>query len=138
MPEATAQDVDRAVRAADAALQGEWGAMTPTQRGKCLARLGDLMAAQSEELGRVETRDTGKMFKETAWQATYIAEFYHFFAGAADKIAGETLPIDKPEMFVFTEREPLGVIAAILLPMDLLIQYGRIKNRFVKRIIRDF
>jgi len=114
VPEATETDVDRAVRAADAALHGEWGQMTPTQRGKCLARLGDLMAEASEDLGRVETRDTGKLFSETAWQAKYIAEYYHFFAGAADKISGETLPIDKPDMFVFTEREPLGVVAAVI------------------------
>ncbi|KMW56328.1 Aldehyde dehydrogenase [Candidatus Rhodobacter oscarellae] len=114
VPEATAEDVDRAVRAADAALRGEWGALTATQRGKCLARLGDLLAAASEDLGRIETRDTGKLYSETAWQAKYIAEYYHFFAGAADKIAGETLPIDKPDMFVFTEREPMGVVAAVI------------------------
>ena len=88
--------------------------MTATQRGKHLARLADLLAAHSEEIGRIETRDTGKMFKETAWQATYIAEYLHFFAGAADKINGDTLPIDKPDMFVFTDREPLGVIAAVI------------------------
>ena len=88
--------------------------MTASARGKCLARLGDLLAANSEALGRVETRDTGKMFKETAWQAKYIAEYFHFFAGAADKISGETLPIDKPDMFVFTDREPLGVVAAVI------------------------
>ncbi|MFT5625481.1 MAG: acyl-CoA reductase-like NAD-dependent aldehyde dehydrogenase [Lentimonas sp.] len=114
VPEATAADVDRAVRAADAALTGEWGQMTPTARGKCLHRLGDLLAANSETIGRVETTDTGKMFKETAWQATYIAEYLHFFAGAADKINGETLPIDKPDMFVFTSREPIGVVAAVV------------------------
>lgn len=114
IPEATAEDVDRAVRAADAALTGEWGRMTPTQRGKCLRRLGDLLAEASEHLGRIETRDTGKMFKETAWQATYIAEFLQFYAGAADKIQGDTLPIDKPDLFVFTDREPLGVVAAVV------------------------
>jgi acyl-CoA reductase-like NAD-dependent aldehyde dehydrogenase len=65
-------------------------------------------------LGEIETRDSGKMFKETRWQAKYIAEFFHFYAGAADKISGETLPIDKPDLFVFTDREPLGVIAAIV------------------------
>lgn len=65
-------------------------------------------------LGEIETRDTGKMFKETRWQANYIAEFFHFYAGCADKIHGDTLPIDKPDMFVFTHREPLGVIAAIV------------------------
>ena len=114
IPEATEQDVDQAVSAAEAALRGEWGAMTPTQRGKCLARLGDLLAEVSEDLGRIETKDTGKMYSETAWQAKYIAEYYHFFAGAADKLSGETLPIDKPDMFVFTEREPIGVVAAVI------------------------
>jgi aldehyde dehydrogenase (NAD+) len=114
IPEASHADVNRAVEAAAAALEGPWGEMTPTQRGKHLARLADLLAAHSEEIGRIETRDTGKMFKETAWQATYIAEYLHFFAGAADKISGDTLPIDKPDMFVFTDREPLGVIAAVI------------------------
>ena len=115
MPEATADDVDRAVRAAEAAgISGRWASMTPTERGKCLRRLGDLLADASETLGRIETRDTGKMFKETRWQAKYIAEYFHFYAGAADKIEGRTLPIDKPDMFVFTNREPLGVVAAIV------------------------
>ena len=73
-----------------------------------------LLAAHSQTLGEVETTDTGKMLKETRWQAKYIAEYLHFYAGAADKVSGETLPIDKPGMFVFTDREPLGVIAAIV------------------------
>ncbi len=115
IPEATADDVDRAVRAADRAFNhGPWPAMTATQRGHCLRRLGDLLAAKSEDIGRVESIDTGKLLKETQWQAKYIAEFFHFFAGCADKINGETLPIDKPDMFVFTSREPLGVIAAVV------------------------
>ncbi|MCV2872492.1 aldehyde dehydrogenase [Defluviimonas sp. WL0050] len=115
IPEATADDVNRAVAAADRVFStGPWKAMTPTQRGHCLRRLGDLLAERSEELGRIESIDTGKMFKETRWQAKYISEFFHFYAGAADKIHGETLPIDKPDMFVFTKREPLGVIAAVV------------------------
>lgn len=114
IPEATEHDVDRAVRAADTALRGAWGQMTPTARGKCLRALGDLLAENSEGLGRVETEDTGKMFSETAWQAKYIAEYLHFYAGAADKITGETLAIDKPDMFVFTQREPVGVVAAVV------------------------
>ncbi|MEM6586973.1 MAG: aldehyde dehydrogenase [Pseudomonadota bacterium] len=114
-PEATADDVDRAVHAAhQACYEGPWSRMTPSERGKCLRRLGDLLADQSERLGEIETRDSGKMFKETRWQAKYIAEFFHFYAGAADKISGETLPIDKPDLFVFTDREPLGVVAAIV------------------------
>jgi len=115
VPEATADDVNAAVEAAYRALHdGPWSVMTPTQRGKCLRQLGDLLAEKSEELGAIETRDTGKMFKETRWQATYIAEYFHFYAGCADKISGETLSIDKPDTFVFTDREPLGVIAAIV------------------------
>ncbi len=115
VPEATAEDVDQAVRAADRAFnEGPWARMTPTERGHCLRRLGDLLAGQSEALGRTESIDTGKMFKETRWQAKYIAEFFHFYAGCADKVSGETLPIDKPDMFVFTAREPLGVIAAVV------------------------
>ncbi len=115
IPEATVADVDRAVRAADRAFSsGPWAAMTPSQRGKCLRRLGDLLADASEDLGRAETIDTGKMLKETRWQAKYIAEFFHFYAGAADKLSGEVLPIDKPDLLVFTNREPLGVVAAVV------------------------
>lgn len=115
VPEATEDDVDRAVRAADRAFtKGPWSKMTPTERGKCLRRLAELLAEKSEELGRTESIDTGKMLKETRWQAKYIAEFFQFYAGCADKISGETLPIDKPDMFVFTKREPLGVVAAIV------------------------
>ncbi|MFZ5709625.1 MAG: aldehyde dehydrogenase [Pseudomonadota bacterium] len=115
IPEATGADVDRAVRAADRAFSsGPWPLMTPGGRGRCLRRLGDLLAGKSEELGRAETLDTGKMLKETRWQAQYIAEFFHFYAGAADKLSGEVLPIDKPDLFVFSNREPLGVVAAIV------------------------
>ncbi len=111
---ATADDVDRAVRAASDALQGPWGQMTPSMRGKLLGKLADLLAENSEAIGRIETTDTGKMFKETRWQCQYIAEYLRYYAGAADKLHGDTLPIDKPDMFVFTYREPLGVIAAII------------------------
>ena len=115
VPEATAEDVDRAVRAAHRAfVSGPWADMVPSARGRLLRKLGDLLAEKSEDLGRTETIDTGKMLKETRWQAKYIAEFFHFYAGCADKIAGETLPIDKPDLFVFTRREPLGVVAAIV------------------------
>ncbi len=114
-PEATAQDVDHAVRAAYAAMTtGPWATMTPSARGKCLRTLGDLLAERSEELGKTETIDTGKLFAETRWQAKYIAEFFQFFGGAADKITGDVLPIDKPDLFVFTDREPVGVVAAVV------------------------
>jgi (Z)-2-((N-methylformamido)methylene)-5-hydroxybutyrolactone dehydrogenase len=115
IPEATAEDVDLAVRAANRAFnEGEWANMLPTSRGKMLRKLADLLAQKSEELGRIETIDTGKMLKETRWQAKYIAEFFHFYAGAADKVMGQTLPIDKPDMWAMTVREPIGVVAAVV------------------------
>ena len=77
-------------------------------------KLADILASKSEELGKIETIDTGKMLKETKWQAKYISQFFNFFAGCADKVSGQTLPIDKPDLFVFTNREPLGVVAAIV------------------------
>ena len=115
IPEATEADVNLAVETAHLAFtKGPWSKLTPTERGKCLRKLGDLLAEKSEGLGRTESIDTGKMLKETRWQAKYIADFFHFFAGCADKVNGETLPIDKPDMFVFTKREPLGVVAAVV------------------------
>ncbi|MBT4625104.1 MAG: aldehyde dehydrogenase family protein, partial [Rhodospirillales bacterium] len=115
IPAATADDVDRAVKAAHRAFtEGPWASTTPTQRGKYLRKLGDILAENSEKLGLIESVDTGKMAKETKWQAAYIAEFFHFFGGLADKITGHTLPIDKPDMDVFTNREPLGVVAAVV------------------------
>ena len=115
IPEATASDVECAVAAAHRAFTtGPWAATLPTQRGRYLRRLADLLAEKSEELGRVETIDTGKMLKETRWQAKYIAEFFQFYAGAADKVMGSTLPIDKPDMLAMTLREPIGVVAAVV------------------------
>jgi acyl-CoA reductase-like NAD-dependent aldehyde dehydrogenase len=115
IPEATAEDVDQAVEAAHRAFsEGEWASALPSARGKLLRRLAELLAERSEDLGRIETIDTGKMLKETRWQAKYIAEFFQYYAGCADKIQGATLPIDKPDMVAMTLREPLGVVAAIV------------------------
>lgn len=115
IPEATAEDVDRAVKAADEAFtNGAWSKTVATERGRYLRKLADLLADKSEQLGRTESVDTGKMLTETRWQAKYVAEFFHYYAGCADKIHGQTLPIDKPDLLVFTEREPLGVVAAVV------------------------
>ena len=54
------------------------GAMTPSMRGKLLGKLADLLAENSEAIGRIETKDTGKMFKETRWQCQYIAEYLRY------------------------------------------------------------
>ena len=115
MPEASEADVNRAVAAADRAMwSSPWCDMLPPQRAALLRKLADLMAENARALGEVETRDTGKIIRETAGQAAYIAEYYRYFAGMCDKIEGSTLPIDKPDMFVMTLREPLGVVAAVV------------------------
>ena len=114
-PAASAADVDSAVRAAHRAMyQGPWSKMNATQRGKVLRRLGDLLGEQAAEIAAIETRDTGKLLRETLATTAYIAEYYHYFAGAADKLEGSTFPVDKPQMMAFTLREPIGVVAAIV------------------------
>ncbi|MFT2211975.1 aldehyde dehydrogenase [Rhizobium giardinii] len=116
MPESREADVDRAVEAAHQALNGggRWARMTATQRGKLLYRLADLIAASVPRLAELETRDTGKIIRETSSQIAYVADYYRYYAGLADKIEGAFLPIDKPDMDVWLRREPVGVVAAIV------------------------
>ncbi|MEM8650458.1 MAG: aldehyde dehydrogenase [Pseudomonadota bacterium] len=115
MPEAKSDDVNRAVEAAEKAFySGEWSQMTATQRGKLLYRLADIIAENAPRLAELETRDTGKIIRETSAQIAYVAEYYRYYAGLADKIEGAHLPIDKPDMEVWLRREPLGVVAAIV------------------------
>ncbi|MFA8384646.1 MAG: aldehyde dehydrogenase [Pelagibaca sp.] len=112
---ADASDVDRAIKAARRALgDPAWRDMTQTRRGKLLYRLADLIEKNAERIGRVETTDSGKLLAETASQTAYVAEYYRYYAGLADKIEGAVLPIDKPDMHVFTRRNPIGVVVAIV------------------------
>lgn len=115
LPEADAQDIDAAVQAAQRAFEGsEWSQLTATARGKLLYKLGELIAENAEELAQLESRDNGKLIRETRGQLGYLPEFFYYNAGLADKVVGETLPLDKPDMFGATVRVPLGVIAAII------------------------
>ena len=107
-------EVNFAVESAHNAFIGEWSQILPYQRAKYLRSIGDQLKDKAELLGTVETKDTGKLFKETKFQANYIAEYYYYYAGLVDKIEGSTLPIDKEDMHVFTSRVPLGVVAAII------------------------
>ena len=115
MPNASAEDVNRAVEAARRAfVSAPWSSMTATGRGKLLMRLADLVEKAAPRLAGLETRDTGKIIRETAAQIAYVADFYRYYAGIADKIEGAHLPIDKPDMEVWLRREPIGVVAAIV------------------------
>lgn len=115
MPEAREGDVDRAVNAAHSALyDGPWAKMTATQRGRLIYKLADLIAAKAPKLAELETRDTGKIIRETSSQIAYVADYFRYYAGLADKIEGSTLPIDKPDMDVWLRREPVGVVAMVV------------------------
>jgi len=114
VPEASAKDVDRAVKAAQNAFEVSWANLHPRDRAKYLRSLANQLRDNAEHLGTIETKDTGKIFRETKTQANYIAEYYDYFAGLADKVEGTVVPIDKPDMQVTTTRIPIGVVAAII------------------------
>ncbi len=115
VPAATPEDVSRSVAAAKAALnQGEWATMTASQRGRMIDNLAALVRENASQLGMIETIDSGKLLAETRSQTGYVADYYEYFAGLADKLEGATLPIDKPDMHVYTLREPIGVVAAVV------------------------
>lgn len=115
MPAATEADVDRAVEAAHRAFHApDWTGLTATQRGRLLYRLADLLAENAPALAKLETADTGKIIRETSSQIGYMADYYRYFAGLADKVEGAHLPIDKPDLEVYLRREPIGVVAAIV------------------------
>jgi acyl-CoA reductase-like NAD-dependent aldehyde dehydrogenase len=113
--EAGPDDVDRAVRAARAAFDsGPWPKMRPAERQKILFRLGDLIQQHADELGRLETLDNGKpIFESKLVDVPMVSNCFHYFAGWATKLAGETLPVN-PAFFTYTLREPLGVLGAII------------------------
>ena len=113
--EAGPEDVDRAVKAARAAFDGgPWARMRPAERQRILFRLGDLILEHADELGRLETLDNGKpIFESRQIDAPMAANCFHYFAGWATKLAGETLPV-QPAFFTYTLREPLGVVGAII------------------------
>src|SRR5215475_11730060 len=112
IPRCAADDVDRAVRAAHKAFTtGEWPKLTASQRGALLRKLGDLITDNSDALARIEVRDNGKLFSEMRGQTAYMAQWYYYFGGLADKIEGAVIPSDKADTFNYTAHEPLGVVA---------------------------
>jgi len=114
VPEADEKDVDKAVHSAQIAFENSWSKIHPRDRAKYLRLIADQLRANAEHLGKIETIDTGKLYRETKTQANYIAEYYEYFAGLADKVEGTVVPIDKPDMQVTTTRIPIGVVAAII------------------------
>jgi aldehyde dehydrogenase (NAD+) len=113
--EAGPEDVDRAVRAARKAFdEGPWPKMKASERQRILTRLGDLIMSNADEIARLETMDNGKpIFESRHVDVGMVASCFHYFAGWATKLTGDTVPVN-PLFFTYTLREPLGVIGAII------------------------
>ncbi len=114
VPQSNEEDVNNAVQSAQYAFENTWSKLHPRDRAKYLRLIGDQLRNNAEHLGKIETIDTGKLYRETKTQANYIAEYYDYFAGLADKVEGTVVPVDKPDMQVITTRIPIGVVAAII------------------------
>jgi aldehyde dehydrogenase (NAD+) len=108
-----AMDVDLAVAAARRAMDGPWGRMTATERGRILQRLGQLILEHGEELAQVEARDTGKPMSVARADAKAVARYFEFYGGAADKVPGQTIPYLNGYN-VSVVRIPHGVTAHII------------------------
>jgi aldehyde dehydrogenase (NAD+) len=118
----TAADVDAAVRAAQSALDGAWGALSAAERGRVLMRIAARVAEQADELARLEALDVGKPLKQGRADALALARYLEFYGGAADKVHGETIPFANGYT-ALTLREPHGVTGHIVpwnYPMQII------------------
>jgi acyl-CoA reductase-like NAD-dependent aldehyde dehydrogenase len=113
-------DVDRAVRAARKAFEGEWSLWTPAQRQRLLFKIGEAIYEHAEELAQLEALDNGKSaVVAQAVDVTWVAELFQYYAGWATKIEGRTIPVSVPwapgaQWHAYTLREPVGVCGAIV------------------------
>jgi phenylacetaldehyde dehydrogenase len=113
--EAGGQDIDDAVRAARAALDGPWSRFSPAQRERALLRLADLIAENADRIAQIETLDNGKPIGASAQVDVPLAvEHFRYFAGWPSKIEGQVIPTALPDMHVYTRAEPVGVVGAII------------------------
>jgi acyl-CoA reductase-like NAD-dependent aldehyde dehydrogenase len=114
-PSGNKEDIDIAVKSAKEAFEtGEWSKLNGGQRAALLRRLGDLIGENAEILAISEVVDNGKLIREMLGQTNSLPGWCYYFAGLADKIHGESIPVDIPNMINFTVREPLGVVGAII------------------------
>lgn len=125
VPESGVAEVDAAVRSAKTAFAtGPWRHALPAVRARALRTFADLVEQHASELTQLQVRENGKAVREQHAQTLGLASHLRFFAGAAEAIHGETIPVSVPSMFHFTVREPLGVVAALTpwnSPLSLLM-----------------
>ena len=107
-------DVERAVLAAERAFRdSKWRTMTPSERGRVLWRVGDAILDNAPRLEEIERRDNGKLACEVSAQVRYMADYFRYYAGLADKVESAVLPTDKKDVFSYTKYYPKGVVAII-------------------------
>ncbi|HUG21439.1 aldehyde dehydrogenase family protein [Piscinibacter sp.] len=113
LPRSDARDVDAAVAAARSAFHGAWGRQTATERGRILMRLSALIQQHHDELSELECRDTGKPIQQARVDISACARYFEYYAGAADKLHGETIPYAQGTT-VMAVRVPHGVTGHII------------------------
>ncbi len=109
----TAEDIDRAVAAARRALDGAWGKLTATERGRLMQKLAQLIIDNTEKIAQIEARDTGKPITAARVDVGVVARYFEFYGTAADKVHGMTIPFMN-DYNVRVERVPHGVTAHII------------------------
>jgi len=109
----TSEDIDLAVKAARAAFEGSWGAMSATERGRILVRIGNAVLDHIEELAAIEAKDTGKPIALARKDIEALARYFEFYGGAADKLHGDVIPY-LTGYSVSVVREPCGVVGHII------------------------
>jgi acyl-CoA reductase-like NAD-dependent aldehyde dehydrogenase len=125
VPRGGAEDVDRAVLAAEAAFPA-WRNVPPRQRGRLLLRIAEALEARIEELARVIAEETGNALRTQARpEATLSADIFRYFGGLAGELKGETIPLGE-QVLSYTRREPLGVVGAII-PWNAPVLLGALK-----------
>lgn len=113
IPQASEEDATAAITAARYTFDTLWRNVSGLERAKLMFRLADLLDEDAERMSQLETTDNGKVIRETKNQMHFAARQYRFFAGYADKLYGEVIPLDNPELFDYTLREPVGVAVLI-------------------------
>ncbi|MDQ3871403.1 MAG: aldehyde dehydrogenase family protein, partial [Chloroflexota bacterium] len=120
-PLASKSDVDRAVEAARKAFEGPWSTWSAAKRGRTLQKYANLVKEHLEELAQLESQNVGKPIKSARMEALAVSLVMEFYAGAATKVFGETIPVSRPGLD-FTLREPIGVCGLIVpwnFPMNM-------------------
>lgn len=124
VPEASAEDVDAAVRAATEAQHGVWARTNGFERAALMRKLADILDRDAPDLAALETTDNGKLIRETSSQMRSLGSWLRYFSGIADKLEGEVIPAENGDYLIYTRHEPVGVVAAIVpwnSPLSLLM-----------------